>query len=123
MSDLEGSGRLLSARAKADEGTLQRQSVLSDMALFAGQARRLGLLTDLTNLLPDSVWVSELSITGDQMILSGFAEGDVAATIAQLQQLPWAKSVQMNGPISYDSYSGQNRFEVGLTLSSPESAR
>ncbi len=108
--------RLLTAKSKSEEGKLQQQSVLSDMGTFAAQSRRLSQLLDLTNVLPDTVWVSELSITGDRMVFSGFAEGDVAPVIALLQQLPWAQSVQLNGPISYDSYSGQNRFEVGLTV-------
>ncbi len=86
------------------------------MQLFSDQARRLRLLTDLTETLPDTVWISELSISGDQLVLSGFTSGEVTEVITQVQSLPWAFNVQLNGAISYDSYSGQNRFELGTAI-------
>jgi Tfp pilus assembly protein PilN len=66
--------------------------------------------------LPDSVWVSELSISGDRLVLSGFTSAEVTDVIKLVQGLPWAKDVQLNGAISFDSYSGQSRFEIGLLV-------
>ena len=114
IADLEE--RLILEKSKSDQSRQQSQAVQSDIALFAAQSRRLSILSDLTDILPDTVWVSELSITGDRLVLSGFAQRDVAAVTTLIQKLPWAEGVQLNGPISYDSYSGQNRFEVGLTI-------
>ena len=108
--------RLLAKGAEAETGKESAAGILSDMQLFSDQARRLRLLTELTETLPDTVWISELSISGDRLVLSGFTAGEVTEAITQIQSLPWAFGVQFNGAISYDSYSGQNRFELGMTL-------
>ena len=108
--------RLLAKRAEAETGKESAAGILSDMQLFSDQARRLRLLTDLTETLPDTVWISELSISGDQLVLSGFTSGEVTEGITQVQALPWASNVQLNGAIAYDSYSGQNRFELGTAI-------
>jgi hypothetical protein len=108
--------RLLAKRAEAETGKESSAGILNDMALFSDQARRLQLLADLTAALPDTVWISELSISGDQLVLSGFTAGEVTEVITQVQSLPWASNVQLNGAISYDSYSGQNRFELSIAI-------
>lgn len=104
---------------QSESATKDQQSaaaVLNDMDLFAAQSRRLQLLSDLTAALPDAVWVSELSIAQDRIVLSGFTSGDVTDVIGIIQNLPWAEEVQLNGSILFDSYSGQNRFELGLRV-------
>jgi hypothetical protein len=108
--------RLLAKRAEAETGKVSSAGILNDMALFSDQARRLQILADLTAAVPDTVWISELSISGDKLVLSGFTAGKVTEVITKVQLLPWASNVQLNGAISYDSYSGQNRFELGMTL-------
>jgi hypothetical protein len=108
--------RLLAKRAEAETGRESSAGILHDMALFSDQARRLQLLADLIAALPDTVWISELSISGDQLVLSGFTAGEVTEVITQVQSLPWASNVQLNGAISYDSYSGQNRFELSIAI-------
>jgi hypothetical protein len=109
-------GRLTATRAKAEDGKERAAGILNDMQLYSDQARRLRVLTDLTEALPDTVWISELSISGNQMVLSGFAEGEVTDVISRIQSVPWASDVALNGAISYDGYSGQNRFELGMTI-------
>ena len=102
--------------ASAGESEKSAAAVLNDIATFAVQSRRLQLLTDLTDVLPDTVWVSELSFSGDRLVFSGFTSSEVTTVINQLQKLPWAREVQLNGAISFDSYSGENRFEIGLVV-------
>lgn len=114
LAELEA--RLTTQRETANADQQSAMAVLRDMDLFAAQSRRLNLLSDLTAALPDSVWVSELSIFEDRLTLSGFASGDVGDVISTIQNLPWAKDVKLNGSINFDSYSGQNRFELGLQM-------
>ena len=92
----------------------------TDLARFAQQSRRLVQLVDLTEALPDAVWISELSMTKDQMTLSGFTSQDVAELVKILQGLSWAQEVQLNGAVTFDSYSGQNRFDISLRLAGGE---
>jgi Tfp pilus assembly protein PilN len=103
-------------QAKAGEGEKAAAEALQDMAIFSAQARRLQVLADLTAALPDSVWVSELSISGNRLVLAGFTSAEVTDVIKWVQGLPWAKGVELNGPISFDSYSGQSRFEIGFLV-------
>jgi general secretion pathway protein L len=102
--------------AEASAGEKAASATLQDMATLAAQSRRLQALADLTETLPDTVWVSELSISGDQLVFAGFTSAEVTEVISLVQALPWARDVQLNGTISVDSYSGQSRFEIGLRV-------
>lgn len=113
--------RLVTLRTETAVGVEQQTAIETDLALFNTQSRRLGILTALTEVLPDTVWISELSITGDNVQMSGFATGDVAAVVGLLQAQNWTKSVRLDGPITYDSYGDQNRFDLGFVLTSPSS--
>jgi general secretion pathway protein L len=114
--------RLVAMRAEQEAGAAQQNATLTDLAQFNAQARRLSTLTALTDTLPDPVWISELSITGDTVLMSGFAAGDVAEIVTLLQAQNWATAVRLEGPITYDSYSGQNRFDLGFQIVAAEVA-
>lgn len=103
-------------KKEIEKGRDGASGVLGDVTLFSGQARRLRVLTDLTEVLPDTVWISELSISGDQMFLSGFSTGEITEVISALQSQSWASEVRLNDAISFDIISGENRFSVGLKL-------
>lgn len=107
---------LLAAREEANKAQAEATTFGHDLSLFDAQTRRLALLADLTEALSDNVWISELTVTGDQLSMSGFVAGDIAETVTTLQSLEWAKSVQLEGPVSFDSYTGQNRFQIGMRL-------
>ena len=108
--------RLAAIEANATETQRQALAQASDMELFLNQSRRLELLADLTDALPDTVWVSELAIAADHLSFSGFLSGEVSAVVADIQSQGWAQSVQLEGPVSLDAFSGQSRFSVGLTI-------
>ena len=111
---------LLAAREEVNKAQAEATTFEQDLSLFDAQRDRLTLLADLTEALSDSVWISELTITGDQLSMSGFVTGDIAETVTTLQSLDWAKSVQLEGPVSFDSYTGQNRFQLGMRLAAKE---
>lgn len=108
--------RLVELRAAKEAGDEEQNATLTDLAQFNAQSRRLGTLTALTDVFPDTVWISEVSITGDTVLMSGFVMGDVAEIVTLLQTQTWAEAVRLEGPITYDSYSGQNRFDLGLRI-------
>lgn len=108
--------RLSAIEANATDTQRQALAQASDMELFLNQSRRLDLLADLTDALPDTVWVSELAIAGDHLSFSGFSSGEVSSVIADIQSRDWAQSVQLEGPVSLDTFSGQSRFSIGLTI-------
>lgn len=107
---------LVSAREAATKAQIAAETLAQDLALFRSQSQRLAIIADLTESLPDTIWISELTISGEQLSMSGFASGDVADVVEVLQGLAWARSVQLEGPINFDSYSGQNRFQLRIQV-------
>jgi general secretion pathway protein L len=107
---------LVAARDTANQAQTEGATLQQDFAAFNVQRGRVALLADLTEALPDEVWISELTVTGDQIAMAGFAKGDVTETIKLLQGLDWVGSVQLDGPISLDGYSGENRFQLIVKL-------
>ena len=108
--------RIDAVSAEATESAAEASLVAADLERFAQQSRRLGLLVGLTETLPDTVWIAELSLSGADMTLSGFTSGEVADLLNLLQGLEWAQEVQLNGAATFDSYSGQNRFDISLRV-------
>lgn len=114
VADLKA--RLVAARDEANNVETKTATLESDLSVFAAQTGRLAELADLTQTLPDSVWISELTITGKQLSLSGFTTGDVAEIVTALHGLDWVASVQLEGPVSFDNFSGQNRFGLSARI-------
>ena len=112
IADLQDT--LVAAREEANKAQTAAETLEQDLALFRSQAHRLSMIAALTERLPDTVWISELTVSGDQLSMSGFASGDVSEVVEVLQGLDWARAVQLQGPISFDSFSGQNRFQLRL---------
>lgn len=83
---------------------------------FADDYHRLGLLLDLTEVLPDDVWISDLSVSGAQLRFSGFASGEVSAVVEAIRQLDWALDVDLDGPVFFDTRDRRNRFEMLVSL-------
>jgi Tfp pilus assembly protein PilN len=107
--------RLVQARARGAEAADRQQAFAAQWALYAGGARPLAALAGIADALPPDVWLSELAMTAGEWRLSGFTSGDVSATVTALQALPFALNVRLEGPVSHDSFSNQNRFDLVLT--------
>ncbi|WP_395541048.1 PilN domain-containing protein [Neotabrizicola sp. sgz301269] len=114
--------RLTTLSKQAEEVEAERLGLSDAMAQFGADTGRLGVLTDLSTLLPDATWVSELTISNNRVVLAAFTSGDVADTISLLQGASRVKAVALEGPVSFDSYSGQNRFTVAIQLAEPANA-
>ena len=88
----------------------------SIISLFERDAFRVGLLNTLSDALPDTVWLSELAITGPKASMRGFSTGDVTQLITTLESLAGVKSVTMTAPIVLDQRTNEQRFELMLEL-------
>lgn len=100
------------AQAVADHGNALATQWLS----YRAGARPLAGLAAIGSALPSDVWLSELAMSGADWRLSGFSAGDVSRAVTALQALPGARNVRLDGPIQFDSFSTQNRFDLVLTL-------
>lgn len=95
----------------------EANSALDDASRLAAQSNRLILLMDLTNALPDSTWLSELSVSGGRIRLSGFSSDDVSSLVQQIEAVTGVDNVVLDGPVLFDSTTRQSRFKVAATLS------
>ncbi len=110
----------LSLRQARDAAEAENSGISKDVSRFEITHKRLAILLDLTESFSDDTWISEVSFQADRLRLSGFTTADIPALITQLQNLPWTISVSLDGPISFDSFSRQNRFELLIITQLPK---
>lgn len=114
---------LTAAAGSAEKVAAARQSQASDLASFARSAGRLGLLAELSKVLADDVWLSEIVIGEAELRLAGFTKGEATRVVEGLQAAPWASAVRLDGPVLIDPISQQNRINLWVGLAAPESPK
>lgn len=102
----------LQARDNADSKDETLQSIQSDLSYFSIDSNRLEFLSNLAFSLSSDTWITEISIQSDTVHLSGFSSGEVSIVIDNIEEIDDVKSVQLDGPIMFDSFSNQNRFSL-----------
>ena len=106
-------------RRQADAGLVEQDDavVLEQLALTRG---RLNILAELTELLPDTVWVNELSIREGTVVLSGFASGSSADLVREIELQEWARGTRLTSPVSRSGANGRERFQLQFELLAPQ---
>ena len=110
------SNKAVELRAKLDAENNSYSAIFRDLELFKAEYHRLPILLDLTETLSDETWISELVVSGSDLNLSGFTGDDVTEVMANIRELPWVNRVDLDGPVSFDSFSRRNRFDLSITL-------
>ncbi len=123
VSQLEAAKAVLAAEAlklreERDLENAKLSDVQSDLEMFQADYQRLPVLLDLTLALGDESWVSELSIDGTFVRFSGFTEQEVTDVITTVRGLDWVNRVDLDGPVSFDSFSRKHRFDLAIQLKS-----
>lgn len=118
---LEAEARTLGEAAVARRAELtQREAAQTggpeDRAKLEAARGRSWRLAELTRIVDDEVWISELVLIGDEIRLTGYAKRDVVALIETLQAQDWIARARLDGPVMNDGYSGSARFDVLVTL-------
>lgn len=108
--------RAVKLRQQLDTENTNFAAISRDLKMFQSEFHRLPILIDLTKALADETWISELSVNRHDLWMSGFTSNDVTKILGQIQKLPWAERVNLDGPVSFDSYSRLNRFDLSTTL-------
>ncbi|SHE54092.1 Tfp pilus assembly protein PilN [Loktanella atrilutea] len=112
--------QLLDAAAAAKAQLVERDAAMSglvtDVARFNADYRRFPVIADLTDSLDDGVWISSLSLDGDDMRLAGFSQAALSDTVQKVQAAPWAEEVTIDGPVVVDPVRRENRFQLRVTL-------
>ncbi|MCR0983643.1 PilN domain-containing protein [Roseomonas populi] len=73
------------------------------------------VVEELAQLLPDDVWLSELRLTGDQLIVSGFAaRSDTLLELLDTSSI--FKEVRFAAPVTRAQREVADRFQIGLRV-------
>jgi len=103
-------------RKRLDQNNANFSEISHDIGIFEAGFLRLPLFLELTEMLGDDTWISDLTLNTGTLNLSGFSGGEVTAIMPDLRTLSWVSGVELLGPISFDSFSRRNRFELSIKI-------
>lgn len=113
------------ARRAADEvATLEKEvgTLRKDLMFFADRKRRqpmtLSILVELTRILPDHTWLSELQFRGDEVRMAGFSAA-AAELIALVDGSEMFFEPRFRSPVTQDTVTGKERFNMTFRISAP----
>lgn len=73
------------------------------------------LLDALTRAVPDSAYLAQFNLSGDELALQGVAR-PASGLIAPLEALPMVAEAGFKAPVLHDPASGQEQFQLRLKL-------
>ena len=73
------------------------------------------VLEDMTRLLPDDTWLSQLRLIEDRLEMTGYSQ-DAAQLIAVFDESPLFDKPKFRSPVTRDQRSGVERFSLTLKL-------
>lgn len=77
----------------------------------------LNILTELTKILPDDVWIVQVDIRGRDVAIEGRSNSSSAKLIALLEESPLFDTAKYQAPVTRDATQNYERFNIELTLS------
>lgn len=93
-----------------------KQEVHNTLEAINFENNRLTYLASLTEALDDNTWLAQFNLSRDRLTISGFTTNEVTELVSFLQSEDWVRNVELEKPISFDSFSRKNRFELGISL-------
>jgi general secretion pathway protein L len=79
------------------------------------QHRVVEILAEVTRLLPDNSWISQLRLQGDQLVLSGYSPA-ASVLIGPLEDSPMLAQVHFASPVTIDPKLGVERFDLSASI-------
>jgi len=117
----------LRAQAAAVRGAQERSdSAIADLArlqqLKLAQVPIVEVLEELSKLLPDSVWLSDLRIEGDAVEISGLAKSG-AELPSLFTRSALFSDAALTAPVTLDPREDRERFSLRVRIKQPEAVR
>ncbi len=105
--------------ARAASSLRQELADARDASTFLARRRAetpafLDILTDVTELLPDDVWLERMMLAQDEIQLQGQAK-ESSKLINLLTQSKLISNPQMRGPVQVDPRTNKERFNIAVT--------
>ena len=119
---LEREIQALGPQLEQSEPTRARsQSVAERLERLAGMKSAAGLpleiLSELTRLLPEDLWLQQMQVEGNTLALAGYARS-ASGLLQTLVASPYFESPQFTAPIT-STPDGQEVFRIGVRLRTP----
>ncbi len=115
----EQSSQLKKKLQVARESNLRAQAVAAEIDNFrrvrAANASRVAAIEELTRLLPDMAWVTDLRIEGANVSISGLAKSAVSL-IPTLERSPLFIDAVSTAPLTFDQREDKERFSMRVKL-------
>jgi general secretion pathway protein L len=105
----------LGAKAEAASLDSVRRTSETLFGLRASEVRRLDALRVLSEILPDSDYLTELRIEDDQLSVSGYSAA-AARLVPLLEKSQKFIGVRLTAPVTFDSRAGKERFSLSARL-------
>lgn len=111
------------------EQVMELQQQLEDSlaaANFLAERRRrqpvvVQVLDEVTQLLPDDIWLQQLQVRGEELQMQGLAEGS-QKLIELLNDSPMFDEAEFRGTVSIDPSSGRERFNARARIDTGRTA-
>lgn len=96
---------------------VQEIGALTDLLTTRKTARpaAVGLLHEITRLLPDDTWLLQLRVSGDQLTMAGYS-GAASALIPVLEGSDLLAEVRFEAPVTLDARIGLERFNLSAEV-------
>ena len=107
-------------KAKAvREALVKSQTAFTEISNFyrmkSDTVSKLSVIEELTRLLPDSAWVTDLKIDGATVDISGFAKG-AAALVPILERSSMFVNATPTAPLTFDPREDKDRFSIRVQI-------
>ena len=84
----------------------------------SGRPAAVAVLDEVARLLPDEAWLTEFRLTGDQLVVAGFA-ARADALLGLLDASPMLREVRFAAPVTRDRPDAPERFQVAMRTVPP----
>lgn len=103
--------RKASHRAAVEAANKAKATLTALETLMATPPKKLAVIDELTQILPDSAWVNDLRITADGVELNGFAQSTVALLPA-LEKSTQFVDASSSAAVTFDAREDKERFSL-----------
>ncbi len=94
----------------------EQQEKAGFLQVLSKQNLLVDLLRELTVRLPDTVWLANIQIQGEELIILGTVKGSAAELVLTIAQSRTFINPRLSGPVSKGQTPGTENFEIAASI-------
>jgi general secretion pathway protein L len=99
--------------------SLAQQRVATILDLKRNRPAAIAVWNEITRVLPDTAYLSDLMLDGDQLVMSGYAQS-AAELVPLLKASPLVADVALAAQVVFDEAVGRERFDIRVRIATAE---